>query len=343
MKLKTKKILMLILSSFVVIIDSIYALMIYQGLINLESFNEDILISNNSQIIFLIICAFFNLISILLINKDLMKHKKKIIILNVAQLLLGNLFNIITGILNIILITTKTKDVIVTDKVKKELPILEDITKHKWYTYFLIFIFLFAICYTPLTDLLPPPSSKIASLIYIALLYVIQILFLLIPFWSELKRDFKIFKDNFKIYLNDMLPRFGKIIIAYMITNFSLVILVSNIPTNQSIISNWPLYISAPLAIIIAPLTEELMFRGFMKKFIKNNLLFLILSSLIFGGLHVVVASSLYQLLFIIPYSILGFAFALNYVKTKNIVSNIFLHSAWNSIAFIALIITKLL
>ena len=45
--------------------------------------------------------------------------------------------------------------------------------------------------------------------------------------------------------------------------------------------------------------------------------------------------SSLLQLLFIIPYSVLGLAFSLNYVKTKNIASNIFLHCSWNTIALI--------
>ena len=103
-----------------------------------------------------------------------------------------------------------------------------------------------------------------------------------------------------------------------------------------------PLYVTAILAIFIAPLTEELMFRGFIKKFIKNNILFVIVSSLIFGGLHVISANSFQQFLYIIPYSILGLAFSLNYVKTKNIVSNIFLHSAWNSIAVIVMILTTI-
>ena len=77
------------------------------------------------------------------------------------------------------------------------------------------------------------------------------------------------------------------------------------------------------------------MFRGFIRKFIKNDILFIILSSLIFGGLHVLSADSVLQLLYIIPYSVLGLAFSLNYVKTKNIASNIFLHCSWNTIALI--------
>ena len=139
-----------------------------------------------------------------------------------------------------------------------------------------------------------------------------------------------------------MLPRFGIILIAYFISSISVLLLVGNIPNNQETLLSLPLLLTAFLAIIIAPLTEELMFRGFIRKFIKNDVLFVLLSGLIFGGLHVLSADSLQQVLFIIPYSVLGFAFSLNYVKTKNIVSNIFLHSTWNAIAVILTALTNI-
>ena len=139
-----------------------------------------------------------------------------------------------------------------------------------------------------------------------------------------------------------MLPRFGIILIGYFISSLSVLILAGNISNNQALLSKWPIYITAFLAIIIAPLIEELMFRGFIKKFIKNDILFVIISSLVFGALHVTSADSLQQILYIIPYSVLGLAFSLNYVKTKNIASNIFLHSAWNTIATIFLALLNL-
>ena len=292
---------------------------------------------------FLTICGVVNLISILFIIKDILKHKKAIITLNIIQLFFGNLFNIISGVINIVLLSMKTKDIKDVKKEKKDLPVLEEINEHGKLLYFIIFVFLFIICYTPATDLLPIPNTKISAIITVSLLYIIQICSLVIPMLKELERDFVAFKNNFKIYTSNMLPRFGIIFIVYAISSLALVSFVGNISTNQEIISQWPIYISAFLAIIIAPLTEELMFRGFMKKFIKNDILFIILSSLIFGGLHIMQSENLSQILFIIPYSILGFAFSLNYVKTKNIASNIFLHSVWNSIAIIAMIITKLL
>ena len=342
MKLKTKKTLILLLTIIVLLIDLSYAICLYTGIVNLES-SENSLITNNSQALFLTICGVVNLISILFIIKDILRHKKAIITLNIIQLFFGNLFNIISGVINIVLLSMKTKDIEDVKKEKKDLPVLEEINEHSKLLYFIIFVFLFIICYTPATDLLPIPNTKVSAIITVSLLYIIQICSLVIPMLKELKRDFVAFKNNFKIYISNMLPRFGIIFIVYAISSLALVSFVGNISTNQEIISQWPIYISAFLAIIIAPLTEELMFRGFMKKFIKNDILFIILSSLIFGGLHIMQSENLSQILFIIPYSILGFAFSLNYVKTKNIASNIFLHSAWNSIAIIAMIITKLL
>ena len=340
MKQKTKKILMLFFTTLALVIDLVYVTQLYLGNITIQGIDEIVPITKTSQLIFLAICVFVNAISIPLISKDFLKHKKTIIILNVIQLFFGNLFNIISAIINIVLCSNKTTDIEEVIKEKKDLPKLEDITKYKWYIYFLIFVFLFIICYTPITDLLPI-NNKTIAIISIVLLYITQVILLVLPMWNELKRDFIIFKDNFKLYLSNIFRRFGIILIFYIICNLFLIYLVGNIPTNQALISEYPIYISGFLAIIIAPLTEELMFRGFMKKFIKNDILFIILSSLIFGGLHVVYSTTILQFLFILPYSILGFAFALNYVKTRNIVSNIFLHSFWNTIAFLAMVITK--
>ena len=343
MNSKNKKIILLISSILALVIDIFYVFLIKSGLIQVISIGNSVEININSHIIILCTCALANLISILLINKNLIANKKKLIVLNVIQLLFGTLFNIFVAIINISILSTKTKDVVEEIKEKKELPVLEDITKHKWYLYFIIFIFLFTICYTPITTLLPIPNTKTATIITMVFLYIIQIILLVIPMFNELKRDFIVFKNNFKLYLSKILPRFGIIILVYFVCNISLILYVNTIPTNQALLSSWPIYITAFVAIIIAPIMEELMFRGFIRKFIKNNILFVIFSSLIFGGLHVTSADSLQQALFIIPYSILGLAFSLNYVKTKNIASNIFLHSAWNSIATLALILVNFL
>lgn len=342
MNQKNKKIILLVSTILAFLISISYIIALCTGAIQLEIAGDITQLSKTSHIILLLICASVNLISGILIFKDFIFHKKKIIILNIVQLLLGTIFNIVIAITNIILLSTRTKGIEEEKKEKEQLPILEDITKHKWYIYFIIFIFLFAICYTPLINLIPIPNTQISNIIVMILLYIIQITLLVVPMFNEIKRDFIAFKNNFKLYLKNMLPRFGIVIIGYLFANLFILTSVGSIPTNQAILSSWPIYFTALLAIIIAPLTEELMFRGFIRKFIKNDFLFILISSLVFGGLHITSANSLQQILYIIPYSILGLAFSLNYVKTKNIASNIFLHSAWNTLAIIIMLLFNL-
>ena len=337
MNQKTKKIFLLIstILTLLITVGSIFA--IWTGKLELGVPGDVTEISNNGQIAILLICAISNIISVIFILKDPIAHKKKIIFFNVIQLLFGTIIHIISAIINIVIVASKTKDVeeIKKNKKKKELPVLEDISKYSWYVYLIIFIALFAICYTPILNILPIPETKIAAIITFIAIYVIQVAGLVIPMFNELKRDFIVFKNNFKLYLVNMLSRFGIVTILYFMCSITVLLIVDNIPNNQEALLSLPLFVTAFLAIVIGPLTEELMFRGFIRKFIKNDILFIILSSLIFGGLHVLSADSVLQLLYIIPYSVLGLAFSLNYVKTKNIASNIFLHCSWNTIALI--------
>lgn len=337
MKQKNRKIILLI-STIISILFTLFCIIAMNtGLLQLGGTENTAEISYASQMIFLSVCTIVNIMSIIFICKDITAHKKKIIVLNVIQLLLGTIINIISAIVNIIVIFPQKKE----GKKKKELPDLQDITKYKWYIYLIIFVILFIICYTPIISLLFNPQTLISAIIGTVILYIIQIIALIIPMFNEIKRDFKIFKNNFKLYLSNMLPRFGLVFILYLIANLCVSSFVQDIPNNQAILNSLPIYITAFLAIVVGPLTEELMFRGFIKKFIKKDTLFVILSSLIFGLLHVLTADSLQQFVYIIPYSILGLAFSLNYVKTKNIASNIFLHSAWNTIVLIIMIITR--
>ena len=84
---------------------------------------------------------------------------------------------------------------------------------------------------------------------------------------------------------------------------------------------------------IIAPIIEELVFRKAFRDAFKNNVVFILISGLIFGGLHVVLSmSSAWDLLYIIPYSSLGMAFAYIYYKTDNIYTSMFMHMFHNTV-----------
>ena len=92
---------------------------------------------------------------------------------------------------------------------------------------------------------------------------------------------------------------------------------------------------------IYAPIVEELIFRHSIKNITSNKYFYPILSGLIFGMMHVMSSvSSLTDLLFLIPYSALGVAFACCYRKTDNIFSSIVVHSLHNTISFILLMVS---
>ena len=66
---------------------------------------------------------------------------------------------------------------------------------------------------------------------------------------------------------------------------------------------------------------------------ISNNIIYILTSGLVFGSLHVIGSlKNLYELVYIIPYSIPGFIFAYVYIKSKNIMVPITLHFIHNGI-----------
>jgi uncharacterized protein len=87
------------------------------------------------------------------------------------------------------------------------------------------------------------------------------------------------------------------------------------------------------LLIGIAPLAEELFFRGFIYQALRNSYGVLpgaILSGLIFGAIHL-------ELFKIVQLAILGVILALLFEKTRSLWSPIILHGVNNSLAFVYL------
>lgn len=104
----------------------------------------------------------------------------------------------------------------------------------------------------------------------------------------------------------------------------------------QSMISNlpWMMLIDAG---IIGPFIEEIVFRKTFKDACKNKWLFVIISSLVFGALHV--TSNIvhwYDALYIIPYTCLGLSFALSYKETDTIFTSMFMHMIHNSVLILS-------
>lgn len=164
-----------------------------------------------------------------------------------------------------------------------------------------------------------------------------QAILLVILYREVLKTDFKDFKNNFKKYSRISIKCWGLGFLAMMVSNFvinisSPVKMAANEQGVREIINAVPI-VSLFSICLMAPIAEELTFRKSFNDCLTSKWLFILVSGITFGFLHVIGSfGSLYELLYIIPYSALGIAFAFAYYKTDNIYSSIFVHCMHNTV-----------
>ena len=169
---------------------------------------------------------------------------------------------------------------------------------------------------------------------------------LLIFFRKDLIRNIRDFKKN---------PSLG-LAIKYWLIGFGIMIFSNRIITLinggsisgneeavRELLFKYPFYMLFQVS-IYAPFTEEIIYRKAIGDLINNKYIYVLISGLAFGGMHIVGSyRSVLDLLFIIPYASLGCCFALLYRKTNNIFSTIFIHSLHNTLTFILLIFLEVI
>ena len=154
---------------------------------------------------------------------------------------------------------------------------------------------------------------------------------------KELIRDFKDFRKNIGEYTDKAFKYWIVGFVLMMAFNlliimFSPVKSATNEDAVRSIIDSTP-FIAYIFTCLVAPFLEELIFRKSFRDCFHSKWLFVLVSGIVFGALHVVGnIESLYGLLYLAPYSSLGIAFALTYYETGNIFSSIFIHFFHNSL-----------
>lgn len=176
-------------------------------------------------------------------------------------------------------------------------------------------------------------SLKLLISIVYDLLIITGIIFI---YLKTIVKDFNNFRQNFQYYFNTYSKYWFLNLGLMMISNIIISSLISiNSSTNQqyivSLLDKYPIY-TFITTILIAPVLEELAFRLTFRKIFKTDILFIFLSGLIFGTLHFSVATSIQELLYIIPYSIPGWIFAYTLKKSNNIFVPISLHMFHNTI-----------
>lgn len=175
------------------------------------------------------------------------------------------------------------------------------------------------------------------KIIYLIIYEIMVIAIMLLIFNKKIVKDFKDILINHKEYYSKYF-KYYLIGLAIMLISNSIIIYIfeSGMSSNEEAIRDLfkvsPLYIYFS-SVIYAPIVEELTFRQGIRNIMGKNILFILVSGLLFGGLHVITdVNNLVDLLYIIPYSSLGIVFAYMLYKTDNIFVSMGFHFMHNGI-----------
>ena len=185
--------------------------------------------------------------------------------------------------------------------------------------------------------------------IFISMFISFIVLFILILISKKkLIENFKDYKKNWKVLLKRNAKYWFCALGVMFMANLMISLIFNRLTSAndqnvRDIFNIAPIYIIFEAA-ILAPFTEELVFRQSIRYLCKNKYVFIILSGLIFGFMHTLASlESLSDFLYIIPYSVPGFFFAYMLYKEDNVLVPISFHTIHNSMALILLIISKLM
>ena len=207
------------------------------------------------------------------------------------------------------------------------------------FSVFMIYMILTNIQALPF-QLLGIDTSTLPMWIEITYLIAYQVVLLgmiALIFKKRLLHDFQDLKENHQTYFKQYFKYWFLLLGLMMISN-SIIMVINGVEIagNEQAIRDMfqvsPIYIFIS-AVFIAPLLEEFVFRLGFRYMFPSKWVFILLSGLIFGSLHVINDVQVWtDLLYIIPYGIPGFIFAYILTKCDNIFVPVGLHFVHNGI-----------
>ena len=171
---------------------------------------------------------------------------------------------------------------------------------------------------------------------------ILLVLFLI--YRKELLKEWTIFRNNIKDNIDIGFNYWVIGLIGMFVSNCILMYVfktgqAANEQRVQSLIAALP-FVMLINAGIIGPIIEEIVFRKSIKNIFNNKYVFIVVSGLIFGLVHVIGSATVWtDWLYVIPYACLGFSFAAAYSKTDTIYTPIACHMFHNLILTIVSII----
>ena len=316
---------------------------LFPNTVHKKNNNNSNLINNNGKLFFMMLAIIGIIIFLyfiyLAIKDRIMKKKSTVIALSVALIFLASTtLGELIAIINIVLleVSKPTRPEEYPDNVGK----LPDLKREKIDSKKIVMAIVLVGAYFSLiigSKFIPIGNELIKSIFIYGFLIGLSIY----VFKDLYKVCLKEFIGHFKAYKDNLIGKIGIFYLIYLVVALaSFVLYRQGISANQEGLEKMPLYIVGPLAIIYAPIVEEAVFRGCLRRFIKNDILFIIISALSFGLLHTITseASLVGALIMGLPYIAMGAFFAYLYVKTNNICTNMSMHAFQNLLSFIVMI-----
>ena len=176
---------------------------------------------------------------------------------------------------------------------------------------------------------------------------IILITIIILIFKKEYKNAINDIKINHASYFSKYFKFYLIGVVAMISSNYLISILGGGMSNNESAIrdefSLYPVY-TYIASVFLAPLLEESVFRLGFRAIFKNKIMYILLSGLMFGGLHLIGSfDNPLVILHLISYSSCGLMFAYIMVKTNNILVSTGFHFMHNGILMSLQVLTLLL
>ena len=190
-------------------------------------------------------------------------------------------------------------------------------------------------------------SYNMQTLLSILASFVLVIIIVII-YQKYLKEKLIDYKNNFSKYFDIGITWWFIGIIVMAVSNFSIAYFTPVHEANNEALVKEMLKQAPILSFIsasfIAPFLEEMLFRKSLGDIFKNKKVMIFMCGFIFGLLHVIFSlETPWDLLYIIPYGALGFAFAITISKTDNVFVPMTFHIIHNSaLTLLSIVLTYL-
>ncbi len=181
---------------------------------------------------------------------------------------------------------------------------------------------------------------------------VLDILFIFITVFSykeELKKDWQELKEKYPPKKIVMIVLFGvfTMIVLNVFTALLAQIFHSNVSMDDNtasiqVLANQSMVYTIFKMMIFGVVAEEILFRESLNKVLTNNVLFVLVSTIIYTGMHFVFVGAPTSVFQVIPYIFLAILLGTIYVKNdRNILLIMFIKFIYNLIPLIGLFINK--